>query len=220
MSLNTQISRFIEKQQVSTLFFTILLLYFLLVFFSKQFIETKETLLLTYDKLSVIEQEKIVAMRKTGDLRPYIFQFLFLLFCMLYYSFFIYTGTVLARKKINIKLIYKLVLMAEIINVLLLAASLFILYTRVPLNLNTVKYYTPLSLSSVLPNIDMQSYTTIILSSANVFFVFYLLLLSFLLRPHLSEPFGKTLAFTTVYAGIGYGILIVIKILFAYLGGI
>lgn len=177
-------------------------------------IETADAIRQTYSHLSIQEQNRMIRANQVMWWAPFVMQFVYLIIIKYYNSLFIYLGLKYQKLNINIKEIYKVVLIAELVYVIRMFIIYFILIARNVSDLEAAMSYSPLSINSFITADNLNEGVLKLLGSINVFFLLYVFVLSFLLSLLSDIKINKLIKIIAVFYGVGYFVFTFIEVLF------
>jgi len=197
----------------SLLIFLLLLLgYISLVWLNNFFILTEDLYYASYgDQLTIEKIEQLFSFQTEFSWINYIVLPFSILIKISIITLVIYTGVILSNLKVGLRRLFRIVLQAEFIFLLMgFVKFCWIYFFQSDINITTIGFFQPLSIVNFFSHEDDLNYLVYPLQLINLFEFSYWLLLAYLLKDLLKKSFWKSFEFVLST----YGVALVIWVVF------
>lgn len=196
----------------SLLIFLILLLgYISLVWLNNFFILTENLYYSSFrEQLTIEKIEQLFSFQTEFSWISYIVMPLSILIKISIITLVIYTGVILSSLKVGLRRLFRIVLLAEFIFLLMgFVRFCWFYFFQTDTNFTSLGFFQPLSIINFFSPEDDLSYLVYPLQLTNLFELSYWLLLAYLLMNLLKKPFWKSFEFVLSTYGVGLVIWVV-----------
>jgi len=194
------------------IFLLLLLGYISLVWLNNTFILTEHLYFSSFSEQLTIEKiEQLFSFQTKFSWLNYIALALSILIKISIITLIIYTGVILSSLKIGLRLIFRVVIQAEFIFLLMGFVRFFWFYLfQSDINFTTLGFFQPLSVVNFFSPADNLTFLVYPLQLMNLFEFSYWLLLAYLLKNLLKKSFWQSFEFVLST----YGVSLVIWVVF------